>query len=178
MDIKNLINWYSDKHAAYTGKNIPIKGESIGSLNNLIKHLLVPIQDNFDQITITYGFTSFELLKYIKKHSPGDMAPELDQHASFEVNSKGNRICKRDGAACDIFVEGFENQMHIIAEFVINELPFDRLYFYGSDRPIHITFGPEHKRYLHVKHRDEHGKRNIGKGASDIKAINLLQNSI
>ncbi|MDA7747397.1 hypothetical protein N8878_08745 [Psychromonas sp.] len=136
-EIKKLICWYERKHTTYVGENTPIKNESIDALNDLMQHLLEPIQNKFGEVTITYGFTSFELLKYIKKHSPGDMAPELDQHASFEVNSKGNRICKRDGAACDIFVEGFENQMHIIAEFVINELPFDRLYFYGSDRPIH-----------------------------------------
>ncbi|GLS89950.1 hypothetical protein GCM10007916_10170 [Psychromonas marina] len=111
-------------------------------------------------------------------NSPGDMAPELDQHAAFELNSMSNRICKRDGAACDIFVEGYENQMYIIAEYVINELPFDRCYFYRSDRPIHITFDPEHKRYLHVKQRDENGKRNVGKGATGEKALTLLQNSI
>ena len=178
MEVKNLTNWYEDKHTTYVDKNTPIKNESIDALNNLMQYLLNPIQNKFGEITITYGFTSFELLKYIKKNSPGNMAPELDQHASFEVNSKGNRICKRDGAACDILVEGFENQMHIVAKFIINELPFDRLYFYGSDCPIHITFGSDHKRYLHVKHRDEQGKRNVGKGASGIKALTLLQNSL
>ena len=68
--------------------------------------------------------------------------------------------------------------MHIIAQYVINELPFDRLYFYGSDRPIHITFGSDHKRYLHVKQRDGNGKRNVGKGAIAEKALTLLKNSI
>lgn len=42
------------------------------------------------------------------------MAPELDQHAAFEVNNRTNRSCKRESAACDIFVKGYENQMHII----------------------------------------------------------------
>jgi hypothetical protein len=24
-------------------------------------------------------------------------------------------------------------------------MPFDRLYFYGEDRPIHVSYGPEQK---------------------------------
>jgi hypothetical protein len=27
-------------------------------------------------------------------------------------------------------------------------LPFDSLYFYGVDRPIHISYGPENKREI------------------------------
>ena len=173
-----LYDWYKNKHIDFNGNNFAIQNTTRQALLDLETNLLLPLQQKFGEITITYGFTSFELLKYIKKYSSGDMAPELDQHAAFEVNSKGNRICKRDGAACDIYVQGYENQMHIIAEFIINALPFDRLYYYGSDRPIHISFGPEHKRYLHVKHGDDQGKRNVGKGASGIKAITLLQNSI
>ncbi|MCP4325785.1 MAG: hypothetical protein GY787_28905 [Alteromonadales bacterium] len=176
--LNKLLNWYQHKHTDYHGENHPIQGESQQALQQLCEQLLEPIEKQFGEIAVTYGFTSFELLKHIKKHSPGDMAPELDQHAALELNSRGNRICKRDGAACDIYVKGVENQMHVIAQYVINELPFDRLYFYGSDRPIHISFGPEHKRYLHVKHRDENGKRNVGKGATGDKAITLLENSI
>ena len=174
----DLIDWYKQKHTAYQGDNQPLNQQSHLALQAIRTNLLQPIEKQFGEVTITYGFTSFELLKYIKKNSPGDMAPELDQHAAFEVNSRNSRICKRDGAACDIYVSGYENQMHIIAEYVINELPFDRLYFYGSDRPIHITFGPDHKRYLHVKHRDENGQRNMGRGASKEKALALLNNSI
>lgn len=173
-----LMNWHQTKHTEFTGENIAQQNESNDALNALTKELLEPIEKQFGEIKITYGFTSFELLKYIKKNSPGDMAPDLDQHAAFELNSRDNRICKRDGAACDLYVKGYENQMHIIAAYIINALPFDRLYFYGSDRPIHITFGPDHKRYLHVKKRDEHGKRNLGRGATGEKAIRILQNSI
>ena len=178
MQINQLINWHLKKHPSFSGDNTPENTESTEHLNNLISQLLNPLERQFGLLTITYGFTGFKLLKYIKKSSPGDMAPEIDQHAASELNSRSNRICKRDGAACDIYVAGYENQMHIIAEYVINELPFDRLYFYGSDRPIHISFGPEHSRYVHVKHRDEYGKRSIGKGATGNKALTLLQNSI
>jgi hypothetical protein len=57
------------------------------------------------------------------------MSPEIDQHATHELNSRGNQICKLDGTACDILVAGYEKQMHIIAQYIITELPFDRLYF-------------------------------------------------
>ena len=173
-----LLNWYQHKHTEYQGENQSFQSESQLALHQLCEQLLEPIEKQFAEISITYGFTSFNLLKYIKKSSPGDMAPELDQHAAFELNSRGNRICKRDGAACDIVVKGYETQMHIIAQYVINELPFDMCYFSGSERPIHISFGPDHKRYLHVKQRDENGKRNVGRGATGDKAITLLENSI
>jgi len=178
MKLEQLLNWHQQKHFSFQGENSPLLFDSIKQLEHLASEILTPIEKRFGKITISYGFTSFELLKYIKKHSPGHMAPELDQHAAHELNSRTNRICKRDGAACDIFVAGYENQMHIIAKHIINELPFDRLYFYGSDRPIHISFGPDHSRYLHVKHRDEHGKLNVGKGATGDKGLTLLQNSI
>ena len=178
MNTIKLINWYTTKHNAYQSENTPLNTQSVEVLQQLCDNILTPLQKQFGKVTITYGFTTLALLKYIKKNCPGDMAPELDQHAAFELNSRNNRICKRDGAACDIYVEGYENQMHLIAQYVINELPFDRLYYYGKDRPIHISFGPDHSRYLHVKHRDENGKRNLGKGAKDNKANTLLQSLI
>ncbi|ABM04241.1 hypothetical protein Ping_2520 [Psychromonas ingrahamii 37] len=138
--------------------------ESQQALQQFSANILFPLEQKFHKINITYGFTSFELLKYIKKNSPGEISPERDQHAAHELNSRGNRICKRDGAACDIVVAGYENQMQLIAQYIITELPFDRLYFYGKNRPLHVSFGPLHKRYLYVKERDNNGKRNAGKG--------------
>src|SRR5690606_19112863 len=90
------------------------------------------IEDSFGKVSITYGFTSPELLRHILKHSPGDMAPEIVQHASMEFNTRGSRICKRDGASCDFYVEGYQQRMDVIARFIVNSLHFDRLYFYGK----------------------------------------------
>ena len=36
--------------------------------------------------------------------------------------------------------------MREVADWIIENLPFDRLYFYGSDRPIHVSFGPSNQR--------------------------------
>jgi hypothetical protein len=33
-----------------------------------------------------------------------------------------------------------------VAEWIAANTPFDRLYFYGKDRPIHVSYGPEQKR--------------------------------
>ena len=176
--VEELINWYQQTHTNYQSDNLPIEPDSKSALIELNSNMLKPIVSHFGKLQITYGFTSFQLLKYIKKYSPGHMAPELDQHASHELNSRNNRICKRDGVACDIVVAGYEDKMHIIAEYIINELPFDRLYFYGSDRPLHISFGPEHSRYLNVMLTKANGLRGIGKGAKKDKAIILLNESI
>ena len=32
--------------------------------------------------------------------------------------------------------------MREVADWIIANLPFDRLYFYGSDRPIHLSYAP------------------------------------
>ena len=49
-------------------------------------------------------------------------------------------ICDRGGAACDFLIE--DADMLEVAEWVIANTPFDRLYFYGSDRPIHVSYSP------------------------------------
>jgi len=80
------------------------------------------------------------LLQIKKRPSPG-IAPQLDQHAGYEVNSKRNRICKRDGFACDFYALNTDSL--IVAKWIVTYLPFDRLYFYGKNRPIHISIAPE-----------------------------------
>jgi hypothetical protein len=34
------------------------------------------------------------------------------------------------------------------ARWVAANTPFDRLYFYGPDLPIHVSYGPEHTRQV------------------------------
>jgi hypothetical protein len=36
--------------------------------------------------------------------------------------------------------------MREVADWIIAKLPFDRLYFYGSDRPIHVSYAPSELR--------------------------------
>jgi hypothetical protein len=30
-----------------------------------------------------------------------------------------------------------------VASFIVDRLPFNRLYYYGRDRPLHVSIGPE-----------------------------------
>jgi len=91
-------------------------------------------------IRLTYGFCSHQLGRLIKKR----VAPKLDQHAAHELNTRKNLICPRLGAAVDFIVE--DEDMREVADWIAENTPFDRLYFYGEDRPIHVSYGPEQKR--------------------------------
>jgi len=119
--------------------NIPQQVESYNALHKLAKEILDPIIDYFGMIELTYGFSSAKLAKHI----PGRIAPKLDQHASHELNRMKNPICSRLGAACDFIVA--DEDMLEVAQWVVENTPFDRLYFYGKNNPIHISIGPEQK---------------------------------
>ncbi|MDO9423623.1 MAG: DNA phosphorothioation-associated putative methyltransferase [Methylobacter sp.] len=119
--------------------NHPKQPDSYTALYDLAACILDPVIDYFGMIGLTYGFCSHELGKHIKKR----VAPKLDQHAAHELNSKNNLICPRLGAAVDFIVE--DENMREIADWVAKNTPFDRLYFYGEDRPIHVSYGPEQK---------------------------------
>lgn len=123
---------------AQTGcPNVPRSAKTYNALYALAAQILDPVIEYFGGIRLTYGFCSAELARAI----PGRIAPELDQHASCEVNRRGNLICSRGGAACDFIVD--DEDMFEVADWIIANLDFDRLYVYGADRPIHVSWGPE-----------------------------------
>jgi DNA phosphorothioation-associated putative methyltransferase len=125
---------------AKTGlSNCPKQPNSYTALYDLATQILDPVIDYFGMIKLTYGFCSHDLGKHIK----GQVAPKLDQHAAHETNSKKTIICPRLGAAIDFIVE--DENMREVADWVAENTPFDRLYFYGEDRPIHVSFGPDQK---------------------------------
>ncbi|MHC6527714.1 hypothetical protein [Vibrio proteolyticus] len=156
--IRNLLDWHTKSHTIYSRGN-EVNPQSLRQLHHLSSSILAPLKKRFGEIRITYGFTSYELIRFILKHSPGDIAPDVDQHAAMELNSKGNRICKRDGAACDFYVQGYEQRMDEIAKYICLNLEFDRLYFYGKDRPIHVSVGPENTRYALIREKRSDGLR-------------------
>lgn len=119
--------------------NCPKQPDSYTALYDLAIHILDPVIDYFGMIRLSYGFCSHDLGKHIKKR----VAPKLDQHAAYELNSKKNLICPRLGAAVDFIVD--DENMREVADWVAENTPFDRLYFYGEDRPIHVSYGPEQK---------------------------------
>jgi hypothetical protein len=120
--------------------NCPKQPDSYTALYDLAANILDPVIDYFGMIQLSYGFCSHDMAKHIKKR----VAPKLDQHAAHELNSKKNLICPRLGAAVDFIIE--DENMREVADWIAQNTPFDRLYFYGDDRPVHVSFGPEQKR--------------------------------
>jgi hypothetical protein len=120
-------------------QNLPKQPDSYTALYELAKNVLDPVIEYFGMIQLTYGFCSHELAKHI----PARIAPKLDQHAAHELNSKKNSICERLGAAVDFIIE--DENMNEVAEWIMQNTPFDRLYFYCDNRPIHVSYSSEPK---------------------------------
>ncbi len=129
--------------------------ETIPALRLLCQELAEPIIDEFgrDRFQLTYGFCSADLKRWLAKKDPvtglknGRVSPNLDQHMAHEVNRNGNYYCSRLGAACDFRITDLLSD-ELIEWIVSQRLPFDSLYFYGANRPIHISYGPQHKRAI------------------------------
>lgn len=117
--------------------NLPLNPATYNALHDLAAQILDPVIEYFGAIRLTYGFSSAELTRNIKHR----IAPKLDQHAACERGHSGVFLCGRGGAACDFLVE--DEDMREVAEWIIANLPFDRLYFYGPNRPIHVSVAPE-----------------------------------
>jgi DNA phosphorothioation-associated putative methyltransferase len=132
--------------------NIPEQIETYNALTRLATSILDPVIDYFGEISLTYGFCSRELAKHI----PGRITPELDQHASYELNTRGKPICTRLGAAVDFIVT--DESMLEVAQWIVQNTPFDRLYFYGDNRPIHVSCGPDNKREIVIMTVKEGGR--------------------
>ena len=132
--------------------NSPKQISSFDALVDLTRFVLDPVIDYFGAIRLTYGFCSSELRRHIK----AGVAPNLDQHASCETLRTGKNVCNRHGAAVDFLIQ--DENMREVAEWIRDNLPFDRLYYYGPHRPIHVSYGPDHKREL-VTIREVKGRR-------------------
>lgn len=117
--------------------NLPRNEESLVALANLALTLLDPLHAHFGAVQLTYGFAGPALTKHITR----GISPPHDQHAGFELNARGGRVCARDGQACDLRVPGVGSLN--VARWIRASLPFDRIYLYGDDRPLHLSFASE-----------------------------------
>ncbi len=122
--------------------NLPRQAETWNALQDLAEQVLDPVIEWFGMIRLTYGFCSPELARRV----PGRIDPKLDQHAAGELNRLGHPVCDRGGAAVDFIVA--DEDMLEVARWVVANTPFDRLYFYGPDQPIHVTYGPGQSRQV------------------------------
>ncbi len=128
-------------------QNLPDQIETYNSLFDLAVNVLDPVIEYFGMVKLTYGFCSSALARKI----PGRIAPKLDQHASCETNRNGNYICSRLGAAIDFIVE--DEDMLEVAQWIVVSTKYDRLYYYDSNKPIHISFGPDESRQVVIMHQ-------------------------
>lgn len=144
----NTYQKYSAKISPFP-KNI----ESIEAIKDLNKFIIDPIIDRFgvEKFKLTYGFCSPKLKSYLEKKDPitskknGRIDSTRDQHMAHEINSNGKYYCDRLGASCDFLV--IDKTSNVIVDWILEEkIPFDSLYFYGKNRPIHISYGSQHKR--------------------------------
>ena len=132
--------------------NTPKEPDTFNALYDLATNILDPVIDYFGSIKLTYGFCSPQLAKLI----PARIAPELDQHASHEKKRSGKFVCERLGAACDFVIE--DEDMREVAEWVILNISFDRLYFYGEKKPIHISFSKNQLKQCYEMKENKDGK--------------------
>ncbi len=124
--------------------NLPLNPDTYNALHDLVTQVLDPVIEYFGAIRLTYGFSSVELTRNIQR----GIAPKLDQHAACERGPRGALVCERGGAACDFLVE--DENMREVAEWIVTHLPFDRLYFYGADRPIHVSYSAARARLAYI----------------------------
>lgn len=117
-------------------ENVPRLETSYKFIKSLANDILEPCLAKFGNLNLTYGFCSEKLSRAIKKGN-GGIHPPLDQHAGMELNANGNLICPRGGMAADFHCLPISSLQ--VAKFVVGKLPFDRLYYYGENRPIHVS---------------------------------------
>lgn len=172
---EQLVNWHKRKHDSNID-NTPHNVETICSLEMLVWDILIPVERRFGNKTveITYGFTSYELKRHISNHSPANTYPTLDQHASHEKNAKDKLICTRGGAACDFYVSGVPSSD--IVKFITKHLDYDRIYYYGADRPLHVSVNlNEPARHLQIMRVSDKGRRYPSEKAYGDSAVALAE---
>ncbi|MDO6566506.1 hypothetical protein Q4561_05510 [Alteromonas sp. 1_MG-2023] len=170
---KELINWHTNKHS-FEQSNKPIAEDSRAALESMVHQILMPLKRQLGTPSITYGFTSFALKSYVQKFSSSGTAPSLDQHSAYEKNSAGKQICSRGGAACDFYIKGVPTSD--IVRLIVNQFNFDRIYYYGDDRPLHVSIHlTDPQQHLQLMNVSENGRRYPSKRAYGEQAKQLAE---
>lgn len=136
----------SDTWRAYKIDNIPKEPGTYEAIRKMCSEILDPVWEKFGEVKLTYGFSSPALVNLVKKQKFPNVTESTDQHAGSEINRNGNNICSRLGIAVDFYVKGCSSLL--VAQWVVRNTNFDRLYFYSPHRPFHVSVGPERKRSI------------------------------
>lgn len=132
--------------------NRPRVEATFAAMRALCATVLDPVTVHFGRLELTYAFASAALTRQIPAH----IYPPKDQHAGHEVNRQGKPICPRLGLAVDFLVPGTDSRE--VARWIVTKTAFDRLYFYGSRRPLHVSVGPDHSRQIVFMRPDPSGR--------------------
>lgn len=138
--------------------NTPRQADTWLSIRHLATTILDPAKEQFGSLILTYGLSTRELSNAIKRRAKKqnrtpNIYPSLDQHAGSELDAKGKLICSDQGMACDFYCEGIASE--VVAEWIIGNCHFDKLYFYGSDKPVHISASSlNRKKVVLVRRKD------------------------
>ena len=149
--------------------NMPEQSETYDALGKLANLVLDPVSDRFGPITLTYGLATHRLIKNIRH----DVSPRVDQHSSYERSAVGKMICDRGGAACDFVVNGVDSL--VVAQWIVEHTRFDRMYYYGVDRPIHVSATDEPKGQCVIVSREDESRRVMPTVVSTEKFLALRQ---
>lgn len=114
--------------------NFPKESETYNAFYDLCVNVLDPVSDYFGKVILTFGFCSKGLARHIRQR----ICPPKDQHAGYELKKDGVAICKRGGAAVDFFLA--DEDMEEVVMWIDNNLTYDKIYFYGNFRPLHVSF--------------------------------------
>ena len=129
--------------------------------------ILDPVSERFGPINLTYGVATRQLIKVIRH----DVAPKIDQHSSYEQSAAGKIICSRGGAACDFVVKEVDSM--VVAQWIVEHTRFDRLYYYGADRPIHVSATDEPIGQCVIIRREQESRRVLPTVISNEKFLAL-----
>jgi hypothetical protein len=132
--------------------NLPRQPATWDGFRALAEGLLDPLADALGVPVLTYAFAGPALARKIS----GRIAPAIDQHAGSELRSDGRPICERLGQAVDLYVPGVSSG--VVARWIAAHTRFDRLYFYGVDRPVHASVGPDATRQVVCMRRGPSGR--------------------
>ncbi len=135
--------------------NVPKQPETYTAIRDLCEHVLDRVWDRFGPIVLTYAFASYALYKEIRKPKGTPLVSlSGDQHAGCELNRNGKPYCHRLGQGVDFKVPCIGSRK--VADWIIDDGQYDRLYFYTDDRPFHVSYGPEHSKFTRVYAKAPH----------------------
>lgn len=145
--------WNERQQGGQPIDNVPRHRDTLDALRVLCEAVIDPLAEALGAPVLTYGFASPRLTAKIR----AGIAPRLDQHVACERGDDGAYLCARRGAAVDLAVPGVGGMD--LARWLASNTPFDRIYFYGNDRPVHVSYGPDETRAVFEIIRSADGRR-------------------